>query len=149
MDKPHAGRSTVDGETPLLSEYLRARRWTLGEISQKQVGSYMCSNASSVSDDETDPNAWNRSAAWHFRKAAAYGLLLIGADASQIWEFWHEVNKLWVAAGHKGLFLPDPYLMTYEQVLAEVYADIAAAKKDPRYQKYEAGCARMSEASRR
>jgi hypothetical protein len=135
--------------SPLLTEYLRTRRWNLGEISQKLVASYMCSNACSVSEDETNPDAWERSPAWRFRNASAYGLLLIKADASQNWEFWHEHNKLWVAAGDKGLFVPDPYLMTYEKVLAEVYADITSAKRDPRYQKYEAGCRRMSEARRK
>jgi hypothetical protein len=143
------GNSPLPSESPLLSEYLRTRRWTLGEISQSKVASYMCSNASSVSDDETNPYAWDRSFAWHCRKATAYGLLLIGADASQSWEFWHEHNKLWVAAGYKGLFVPDSYLMTPEQIRSEVYADISAALRDPRYQKHEAVCRRMSEARRK
>ena len=166
----HPG-SSITSELSFLQEYLRARRWTL-EVSQETVASYMCSNACTVSTDETKPlvadqsphlagnvctvspdeskqKTWNRSAAWDFRRGAAYGLLEIGATVEKMMVFWHEVNKVWVAVPHDGLFIPDPYYMTYVQIVAEDYSDIAAAMKDPRYQRYLEGCDRMHEAAER
>src|SRR5450759_537351 len=164
----HPGSSITSGLS-FLQEYLRARRWNL-EVSQEMVASYMCSNACTISTDETErlvaeqsphpasnactastdeikPRPWNRSAAWDFRRGAAYGLLVIGATVEGMMAFWHEVNKGWVAVPHDGLFVPDPYYMTYAQIVAEDYADIAAAKKDPRYQRYLEGCDRMHKAA--
>ena len=149
MDQP----SQVS-ESPLLREFLRTRRWTLGKVlkqenlSQELVALYMCSHACSVSDDETNAFAWKRSLNWLFRRAASHGLLRIGADVDKMMDFWHEVNLFWVVAD-KGLMVPDPYLMSSEQILSEVYEGISEALKDPKYQRYEAGCRRMSEAARR
>lgn len=141
-------RAPLYGDSSLLGEYLRMRRWTL-EVSQEMVALYMCSNACTVSTDENNGRLWNRSAAWDFRRGAAHGLLAIGARVEDMMAFWHEVNKGWVAVPHDGLFVPDPYYMTYAQIVAEDYADITAAKKDPRYQKYLDGCDRMHKAAER
>jgi hypothetical protein len=64
-------------------------------------------------------------------------------------QFWCEVNKIWVAAGYGALLVPDPYDMTYEEVLAQVYKEVAEVKNKPEYQSHAEGCDRMHEAVER
>ena len=109
----------------------------------------MRSNTNLVNTDENSHRTWERRKLWHVRRAIAHALILIGVGEEQSMDFWHEVNKFLVAAEYKGLFVPDPYLMTYEQVFAEVYTDIKAVLKDPRYQRYLEGCDRMHGAAER
>jgi hypothetical protein len=48
-------------------------------------------------------------------------------------DFWHEVNKYSVAAGYSGPLVPDPFERSYEQILTEVYVEIAKANNEPAY----------------
>ena len=137
--------SPAQDESSLLKEYSRARRWGLGRASQELIAWYMRSTTNLVNTDENSHRTWERRKLWHVRRAIAHALILIGVGEEQSMDFWHEVNKYWVAAGYSTPLVSDPFDQSYEQILAEVYADVVATKEDPDYQKYEAGCARMRE----
>lgn len=68
---------------------------------------------------------------------------MIEAREDQAMDFWHEVNKYWVAAGHSEPLVPDPFDRSCEEILTEVYVEIEKAKDKPAYYKYEAGCQLM------
>lgn len=135
--------SRVQDEPILLVEYSRAKRFILNKASQQLIASYMCSNQASVAEDESRKRRWEPGLIWHLRRAIANALLEIKVPEGKAMEFWHEVNKCWVAAGYSAPLVPEE--LTYEQILAEVYAEISAAKRMPEYQKYETGRQRMRE----
>jgi hypothetical protein len=142
MAPEQSGSLSVD-ERPLLTEYSRAKRFNLNGASQQLIASYMCSNQTSVAEDESQKRRWKPGLIWHLRRAIANALLEIKVPEDKSMEFWHEVNKYWVAAGYSVPLVPDE--LSYEQILAEVYAEIVKAKQKPDYQKYESGRQRMRE----
>ena len=72
-------------------------------------------------------------------------LLAIKAREDQAMDFWHEVNKYWVAARSQRTACPRSVRAPFEEILTEVYVEIAEADGKPAYFKYEAGCRRMRE----
>jgi hypothetical protein len=136
--------SPSEDERELRRKYMRARRFNQ-KASQEKIAWYMSSSQASVAEDENDNSRWEPGPIWHLRRAIAHALLVIGASENQAMDFWHEVNKYWVAADHGGSLVPDPFGRSYVQILTEVYVEIAQANGKPAYYKYEDGCRKMRE----
>ena len=136
--------SPSDEERSLCRKYARARRFNQ-KASQEKIAWYMCSRQGTVAEDESENIRWKPEPTWDLRRAIAHGLLVIGAREDQAMDFWHEVNKYWVAAGHSGPLVPDPFERSYMQILTEVYVEIEIANGKPAYYKYEDGCRKMRE----
>ena len=91
-----------EDERSLRRRYARTRRFNLDRASQEKIAWYMCSSQGTVAEDESETGRWQRVLMSDLLKAIARALLVIGAREDQALDFWHEVNKSWVAAGHKG-----------------------------------------------
>jgi hypothetical protein len=130
-------------DSPLLKRYCRTKRFSLERTTQEVVAVYMCSDQATVALAENEGQRWTPGPSWHVRQATALAHIEIKVNEVNALRFWHAVNKYWVAAGYKAPLVRDPYDATYNEILAEVYADISHTVTRPDYQRYEAGCLRM------
>ena len=99
MTRQRAG-SLSDEARSFRRQYARARRFNQKKASQETIAWYMSSSQGSVAEDENENSRWEPGPIWHLRRAIAHALLAIEAREDQAMDFWHEVNKYWVAAGH-------------------------------------------------